>query len=278
MTGSEDQKLAIVIHAFYPDIFADILARLDRLTTRFTLFVSYPSAGSEQVKALLVNKSYRVIAHEIENRGRDIAPFLKIAPRLIEEDYDFILKLHTKKSPHHPKAVKWRDDLYDYLTDEDHLRRNLKLMETNPAIGIISHPDYIVPMRTSWRPNEKRVRELAARMGLKEINIDDDAFAAGSMFLARASALKPLIELSIAPGEFEIEQNQNDGTLAHAVERAFTYSANVRGMELAGSKDTALVTANYARFGGKPWKLKLRRFLRKTARRFQGFDRGNISL
>ena len=41
-------------------------------------------------------------------------------------------------------------------------------------------------------------------------------------------------------------------------------------MELAGSKDTAAVTANYARFGGKPWKLKLRRFLREIARRFQG--------
>lgn len=269
MISSKDQKLAIVVHAFYPDIFADILARLDRLTIRFTLFISYPSAESEQVKALLENKSYRVIAHEIENRGRDIAPFLKIVPRLIEDDFDFILKLHTKKSLHYPRAVKWRDDLYDYLTGEDHLRRNLALMKTNPAIGIISHPDYIVPMRTSWRPNEKRVRELAALMGLKKINVDDDAFAAGSMFLARASALKPLIELSITPGEFEIEQNQNDGTLAHAIERAFTYSANVRGMELAGSRNTIAVTANYAKFGGKPWKLKLRRFLAKAAGCFQ---------
>lgn len=278
MISSKDRKLAIVVHAFYPDIFSDILARLDRLTIRFTLFVSYPNAESEKVKALLKSKSYRVIAREVENKGRDIAPFLEIVPRLIEDDFDFILKLHTKKSLHYPRAVKWRDDLYDYLTGEDHLRRNLALMKTNPAIGIISHPDYIVPMRTSWRPNEKRVRELAARMGLKKINVDDDAFAAGSMFLARASALKPLIELSITPGEFEIEQNQNDGTLAHAIERAFTYSANVRDMELAGSKDTALVTANYARFGGKPWKRKFRHFLRKTARRFQGFDRGNISL
>lgn len=269
MTGSEDRKLAIVIHAFYPDVFADILARLDRLAIRFTLFTSYPGAESERIKTLLANKNYPAIAYEIENRGRDIAPFFKIAPRLIEEDFDFVLKLHTKKSLHYPKAVKWRDDLYDYLTGEDRLRRNLDLMETNPAIGIISHPDYIVPMRTSWRPNEKRVRELAARMGLKEINVDDDAFSAGSMFLARVSALKPLIELQIAPAEFEAEQNQKDGTLAHAVERAFTYSANVRGMELAGSRNTAAVTANYAKFGGKPWKLKLRRFLAKAVRRFQ---------
>ena len=166
MTSSNDQKLAVVVHAFYHDIFADILARLDRFTVRFTLFVSYPNAESEKVKALLESKSYRVIAREVENKGRDIAPFLEIVPRVIEDDFDFILKLHTKKSPHYSKVVKWREDLYDYLTDEDQLQRNLKLMETDPTIGIIGHPDYIIPMCTNWRPNEKRVRELAARMGL----------------------------------------------------------------------------------------------------------------
>lgn len=261
MTMDRARKLAIVVHAFYPDIFADIVARIDRLSMRFDLFVSHPKEEREKIESLIAGKNYRVVACEVENRGRDIAPFLQLLPDIAAEKFTYVLKLHTKKSLHYRDNTKWREQLYDYLLGDGQLRSNIDFMESHLAVGIMSDPGYVVPMRTNWRPNEERVRELAARMKLDKIDIDSDAFVAGSMFLARVAALEPLLKISIAQGAFEPEQNQKDGTLAHAIERAFAYSAYAAGFELAGAEDMALVTANYRKFGGKVWKLKLRKYL-----------------
>jgi lipopolysaccharide biosynthesis protein len=261
MTLDNTRKLAIVVHAFYPDVFADIIARLDRLKIGFDLFLSFPPGGGEKIRFLTAKKNYRVVAYECENKGRDIAPFLQMLPEIASEKFDYVLKLHTKKSFHYRDGTNWRVRLYDYLLDGGQLRSNIDFMENSRHIGILSDPQYIVPMRTNWPPNQKKVRNLARRMGLDRIGIDDDAFVAGSMFLARMAALEPLLKISISPSEFEVEEDQKDGTMAHAMERAFTYSAYASGFELAGAKDADMVARNYKKFGGKIWKLKLRKWL-----------------
>lgn len=261
MAADRAHNLAIVVHAYYPDIFADILARIDRINTRFDLFVSYPPSKREIIESLIANKNYRVVAWELENRGRDIAPFLQLLPSIAAENFIYVLKIHTKKSPHYVDSNKWRERLYDFLIDDSQLRSNIEFMDGHPAVGILSDPQYVVPMRTNWRPNRKKVRELATQMKLDKIDIDRDAFVAGSMFLARLTALQPLLKISLESNSFETEHNQKDGTLAHAIERAFTYSAYAAGLELAGARDTAVVVKNYKKFGGKIWKLKLKKWL-----------------
>src|SRR5690349_6764158 len=98
MTLDNTRKLAIVVHAFYPDVFADIIARLDRLKIGFDLFLSFPPGGGEKIRFLMAKKNYRVVAYECENKGRDIAPFLQMLPEIASEKFDYVLKLHTKKS------------------------------------------------------------------------------------------------------------------------------------------------------------------------------------
>ncbi len=253
-------RLAIVIHAFYPDLFQELADSFDAFQMDFKVFVSAPTAKIEEIKEILKLKSYHYEIIEVENRGRDIAPFLKIMPQVINEQFPFVLKLHTKKSDHVHYGEKWRQDTYDYLVDPEQLQQRVNYLCDHPDIGLMGPPNYVIPMHTFWNINGTRVRQLATRMGVKTIYVNKDAFIAGTMFLARTAALEPLVNLGLTLNDFETEQGQQDGTMAHAVERAFTYSAKAAGLKIFGADQADRMITNYATFG-KLWVARFRRLL-----------------
>jgi lipopolysaccharide biosynthesis protein len=83
---------------------------------------------------------------------------------------------------------------------------------------------HIVPMTTYWGSNQKRVLELAARLGVESEKVMAAPFVAGTMFYGRICGLKPMLNLAIYDQSFEPESGQIDGTMAHAIERIFTIS------------------------------------------------------
>jgi lipopolysaccharide biosynthesis protein len=58
------------------------------------------------------------------------------------------------------------------------------------------------------------------------------AFIAGSMMAGRLEALKPIADFSLNLADFEPEQGQTDGTLAHALERWLCCTAAREGWHL----------------------------------------------
>ena len=91
--------------------------------------------------------------------------------------------------------------------------------EENNTVGIIGPEGYVSPLSYYWGQNKKRVEEMSCRLGVDEISIQEYKFVAGTMFYARIAALLPLLNLSISDEDFESEQGQIGGTLAHAIER-----------------------------------------------------------
>ncbi len=113
----------------------------------------------------------------------------------------------------------------------------MRCFENNPHVGMVGPPNHIVSMSTYWGSNKDTVKNLSLRMGIPLEKVMEQPFVAGSMFFARIQAISPLLNLAIRPNDFEDEAEQTDGTLAHAIERAFAVSLLSANMKLISTSN-----------------------------------------
>ena len=105
-------------------------------------------------------------------------------------------------------------------------------------------------MGSYWSGNAEAVTRLNARMGRAAWSVDH-AFVAGSMFWVRLNALRNLLDTPLRCCDFEPEQGQLDGTLAHAIERIFTITALQSGYTMS---DAATVCGAASSKGSAPYR------------------------
>lgn len=240
--------LAIVVHAFYEDVFAEILERLHAIKgVPFKLFITTPHDKSARIDAELKASGFPYYILPVDNRGRDVLPFLKITRRVIEKGYAYILKIHTKKSNHRQDGDMWRQDLYSKLLNEDSMRKAMNSFSNDANLGLIGPSGHIVTMDFYWGSNARAVEALAGRLGQTAKSIKALNFVAGTMFFARMDALSPMLDLAISESDFETEAGQVDGTLAHALERTIAISCKAKSYEIIDTDMNRLEqsSANY---------------------------------
>lgn len=227
-------SLAILIHAFYPEIFDEIIRKLEQAgINEITLYVTTPKRLFEVINTSLSNSPFKHTVVHVENHGRDILPFLKILPLAVKNGHDIILKLHTKSSNHLNRKDHWRSDLFEKLIGGGRIQGILKVFRENPSIGMVGPAGNILPMRLYYGANGERVHRYSKMMGANDDQLSDLNFMAGSMFYARTDAMLPLLKLRLTDKEFEPEAGQTDGTMAHVVERLFSVSNLLSGLQLA---------------------------------------------
>jgi hypothetical protein len=228
------EKVAAIIHAFYPEIVPELFSQLRNIPCRTDLFVS---TDTEEKRAELavhcaVWDRGSVDIRLCENRGRDIAPKL-ITFKDVYDRYEIFLHLHTKRSPHGGTPLSsWRHYLTENLIGSTEIATsNLFLLE-DPRIGIV-FPQHLFDLRgiLNWGYDYNHARALLARMGIdlnKNLVLE---FPSGSMFWGRSAAIRKLIDLDLDFSDFPMEAGQIDGTLAHAIERSMLMVAEASGYE-----------------------------------------------
>ena len=235
----ESSKLAIVIHVYYDDIFREIIKLLDQSEFKdFTLYITSPAHLSNTIDEILSKTSFLYFRMTVENRGRDIMPFLKILPIVFEDGHQLVLKLHTKGSNHFKRKALWRNDLFEKLIGKGNLKKNIQVFSQNPHIGMLGPTGNILLMSVYYGANALAVAMLGSKLGVGKQQMQNLCFVAGSMFYARKESLVPILNLGLSDADFEAEDNQIDGTLAHAVERAFGLGLIVSELKLADSAST----------------------------------------
>jgi lipopolysaccharide biosynthesis protein len=231
---SERPCLAVVVHAYYLEVAEELLPLFAAYPEDTEFFFTTVAEQKDQLAQQLARLPHRVTIYATENRGRDVAPFLEVLQRIWSRRFKFILKLHTKRSQHRTDGDQWRAEIIRSIGDPGQLPAIIEELERQPSIGILGSADHLVRMSKFWGSNAERVRQLGRRLGFHEIDEGGVVFVAGTMFFARLEALEPLLALSLAPEDFEPEAGQTDGTLAHAIERAFSLSAAAASLGVSG--------------------------------------------
>lgn len=232
-------RVAVHVHAFYPELLQRILSGLNRIAAPFDLFVSVPEGVSipDELKSLP-----RCVVEHCPNRGRDIAPLMCVfGKRLL--GYDYIAHFHTKKSGHLAERRDWLGHMLSCLLGSaDRINGILRLLAD--GYGMVAASDYVpVPEDpTGWMRNLEYAEDMAKKGGL-DLDLRGDFtpvfFPQGSMFWARTSFLKRFLELPVTFDDFPPEPIGVDGSPAHALERMFFLWGAGNGLKVAIVGDDA---------------------------------------
>ncbi len=227
-------KVAAVVHIFYPELADELKNLLLNIPCAVDVFISTTSPE----KKIAIEKVFdsfdkgTVTIKIFENRGRDIAASF-VGFREIYDGYDICLHLHSKKSPHAKNRLAgWRDQLYRNLLGSPEIVGSILKILENERVGMV-FPQYFSPIRVSinWGENYLGTKNFLSRLG---IDINERClieFPAGSMFWFKPKALAPLIDAGLTFDDFPEECGQVDGTLAHAIERAFLFIVEAAGFK-----------------------------------------------
>lgn len=223
---SPDVRLAVILHLYYPDLWPVIKKNLQNINVPFDLFVSVQPQNKE-IALGKVNKFHmntNIIS--LPNRGRDTLPFLMIARKIYNEgQYEYLLKLHSKKSLHRDDGSEWLKSLLHELIPKN-ISSVVATLE-KPSTGAIGPAEHVVSLSRYMGANKDRVEVLLKIISNEKVTEkillqpEKYPFFGGTMFWCRLDFLAPLLEADsdITPGDFGSEKGQIDGTTAHAVER-----------------------------------------------------------
>ena len=225
-------KVAAVVHMFYPEFAAELKNLLLNIPCMVDVFIS----TTDEQKKFAIEKVFgdfdkgSVTTKIFVNRGRDIAAAF-VGFREIYKNYDVCVHLHSKKSPHAKNILTgWRDNLYKNLLGSPEIVGGILNILASEKVGLI-FPQHFNPIRVwiNWGDDYLSTKNFLRGLGVEIDTRHLIEFPAGSMFWFKPQALAPLLDSGLTFEDFPEERGQIDGTLAHAIERAFLFIVESAG-------------------------------------------------
>jgi predicted HAD superfamily hydrolase len=234
-----DHFLAIQLHLYYEDLLDEFAAALSNIPVRFDLYISIRDRGADNSKhqseitekCRTIPNLNQIFVRPTENRGRDIAPMYVLFGKELET-YRYVLHLHSKKSLYTGKEQEdWRQfSVKTLIGSKEAAGRLLRLMENHPEIGL-AYPERYEGMAAEaygWLSDEKKGKEFLESLGIP-FSGGIFLYPAGSFFLVRNAAIRQIWGRHLTYEDFDEEEGQTDGTLAHVLERAISKISRFNG-------------------------------------------------
>ena len=226
-------KILVHVHIYYINSWNKIEKILKNIISDKSFEVKILTTVSDDLSDSDIYKIERSRTNNMSlirlpNNGYDIQPFFFLLKSVSLEDYDYIIKLHTKHIQHgidmffngrFISRVSWSSLLMNAIAGSTKvLVTNVERMQQDQSIGMIGS-SYLLSEVSSTDEDEKKLIRVYAEK-LKAENISDAKYIAGTMFIARTDIFKSLIESDLISEEFEKSETRKlGGTKAHAIER-----------------------------------------------------------
>ena len=220
---------AVLIHLYYIDLLDEVAAYLANLILPYDLIVTTPfEQDVASIYDALSGDPETTTVIVVENRGRDIGPFVSVCRAGLLDSYRAVLKIHTKKSSYSRQGETWRRSILSDLIGNSYAAlRSIELLERE-GVGIVGPSRYYLTNERYWGANRLALEQICRHV-MPDAAPVSLGFFGGSMFWFRPDALADLKALPEEALRFEPENGMLDGTLAHALERSFCLFARHRG-------------------------------------------------
>ena len=227
--GLKTKKVGVFLHIFYPELAETIATYLKNIPCNIDIFVSTKEESVQTLKSVFgrISNAQRVEVRHFRNIGRDVAPFIiGFGSEIL--NYDLILKLHSKKSPHSNALSGW------FLHCLDNLIGNAAITATNLETLQSADTGIVYPVEnyalslgikhdSCWGHedgNFSKANTFLKQFNLSHITRDSQfRFPTGTMFWCKPELLKPILDWNLSWEDFDEEGGQIDGTIAHSIER-----------------------------------------------------------
>lgn len=239
-----DRPLRVValVHIYYPEMTDELVDRLDTLPTGYDLVVTTTDERRKAaIHSALARRGTTADIRVVEsNRGRDISAFFIACRDILEsDDYDLVVKIHSKKSPQDTGNLGQlfkRHLLENLLSSPGYSANVLRLFQQHPSLGMVFPPVIHVGYPTlghAWFKNKEPAKVEAERLGI-HVPLDESTPVAtyGSMFIARPAALRRIAAAGYAYEDFPDEGGYTDGALSHVLERLISYACLEEGLHV----------------------------------------------
>lgn len=228
-------KMLVHLHVYYHEQVPWFLSKLRNIQcVPWDLLVTW-SVPDSATEALVRECKPDARFMQVENRGYDIWPFLKLTGSVSLDAYDIILKLHTKhitgkKTIHinhmHLKGAMWRDILVDDLIGTpERVMELVSVFQAHPEVGMACSGRLYSSMEF---PEDHAL--LEAEMNRLGLHTDERRFCVGSMLALRPAVLQVLDKEQFEESQFARDSaTDSSGTLAHVYERILSLLAPAQG-------------------------------------------------
>ena len=246
LKDNDSKKIGLFFHIYFEDLIEECFNYASNVPEYADIFIT---TDKESKKIKIENKfselKNKVDIKIIENRGRDVSAFL-VPNREEILKYDIACFAHDKKTKQLHPELKGEEFKYkcleNILGNKNFVNNIINLFIENPRLGLLSppapnHAEFYGNLGREWGENYDITVEFLKDLKI-EINVDKGKAPIapyGTMFWFRPKAMKKLLEKTWKYEDFPKEPNKIDGTLLHAIERAYPfvvqeagfYSANV---------------------------------------------------
>lgn len=228
-----DKKIAVHIHMFYLETLNETIENLNKIPFKFDCFISTDTCEkADFIKSEFSSRCNckKLIVEVLENRGRDVAPFIVQMSSRIDE-YDYIGHFHSKMTVKADHGNDWREYIFrNMFGSEDFIKTLFKTLEDDSKLGII-FPVTFPPLeyQAEWGGNLRLVKRLLTALDVNVSLPQDPIFPVGNMFWAKTEAVRQMFKIGLRLEDFPKESGQVNQTIAHAIERSWVYLAEEYG-------------------------------------------------